>query len=439
MRKTISLTVVKFLLIIILIFIVNISIFSPKSFIRSKSVNDDTLIINALSETVRNWYYQQRSNSFKNVVVNVSLISELPHSVENGKAEAVFHVNAKMIPTVTIEEVEKSPFLRGMQHYIIENKKALSNTTIKMIESNIKEWKDELMEPIGKPTEENVVLKIVCEVTPTGSIKNDTVKIFYDISGQGAPIWEDATDLFPSTALSTEEEERMGYEEIKNLIEKLYPAGSSSIGVSPTAFYEDWYVRNNAKIYADGHTSEHPNNFIYCWVWDNTQQKWVIGSAHAKPYKDDGTNLWNNSQYRLPKVTKNGEEHYVQLVCYNCADFVSQAMYYGGMWANDYWNPSYRETGAPDGRWYWTYVPHLLDYMKNTRGDWAYSNYNNTQNGDVIVWSDNIHIAMIDYNLYQNGAYTKKYAAHTTDSRQHYYSPAADYGHYKVSCWRWAP
>jgi len=207
MRKTISLTVVKFLLIIILIFIVNISIFSPKSFIRSKSVNDDTLIINALSETVRNWYYQQRSNSFKNVVVNVSLISELPHSVENGKAEAVFHVNAKMIPTVTIEEVEKSPFLRGMQHYIIENKKALSNTTIKMIESNIKEWKDELMEPIGKPTEENVVLKIVCEVTPTGSIKNDTVKIFYDISGQGAPIWEDATDLFPSTALSTEEKE----------------------------------------------------------------------------------------------------------------------------------------------------------------------------------------------------------------------------------------
>lgn len=242
MGKTISSTVVKFLIVIILIFIMSISIFPSKSFLRGKSVNDDTLIINALSETVRNWYYKQRSNSFKNIVVNVSLISELPHSVENGKAEAVFHVNAKMIPAVTVEEVENSPFLRGMQRYVIENRKALSNTTIKMVESYIKEWKDELTEPIGKQTEENVVLKIVCEVSPQGSIKNDTVKIFYDISGQGAPIWKDATDLFPSSSLSKEEEERRGYEEIKNLIGKLYLANGSSIGVSPTAGYTHYKV-----------------------------------------------------------------------------------------------------------------------------------------------------------------------------------------------------
>jgi len=46
MRKTISLTIVKFLLIIILIFIMSISIFPSKSFLRGKSVNEDTLIIN---------------------------------------------------------------------------------------------------------------------------------------------------------------------------------------------------------------------------------------------------------------------------------------------------------------------------------------------------------------------------------------------------------
>ncbi|MGB9794932.1 hypothetical protein [Caldisericum exile] len=444
MRKTIFLTAVKFLLIIILISIMSISIFPSKSFLRGKSVNDDTLIINALSETVRDWYYQQRSKTFKNVVVNVSLMSELPHSVENGKAEAVFAVNAKMIPTVTIEEVEKSPFLGGMRRYLKENKKNLSNAQIKTAELKIKDWHNELTEPIGKPTEENVVLKIVCEVTSTGSIKNDTVKIFYDVSGQGTPIWKDATNLFPSTALSPKEEEGMGYEEVKNLLEKLYPANSSSKEVSPTAYYENWYVRNNAKIYADGHTSEYPtdpnvtNWTIKCWRYDSQTGQWAREVSNGAMKDRNGYSIWNMSQYSLSPVTIQGETRYETLACNNCADFVSQAMYHGGMLADGKWSPLYRKT-AVGGKWYWTYVPHLLDYMRNTRGDWVDSNYNSTQNGDVIVWTDQSHIAMIDYNLYQNGTYTKKYAAHTTDSKQHYYSPAAGYWHYKVSCWRWTP
>ncbi len=438
MRKTISLTAVKFLSIIILIFIMSISIFPSRSFLSGKSANNDTLIINTLSETVRDWYYQQRSNSFKNVVVNVSLISELPHSVDNGKAEAVFHINAKMIPTVTTEEVEKSPFLRGMQYYIIENKKALSNTTIKMIESKIRERKKELMEPIGEPTEENIVLKIVCEVTPTGSIKKNTVNIFYNVSGEGTPIWKDATDLFPSSALSPKEEERMGYEEIKNLLGKLYPANGSSKEVSPTAYYENWYVRNNAKIYADAHTSNY-NPAIKCWRYDYQTGQWVREVSYGAINDGNGNDIWNMSQYPLSPVTIQGETRYETLACHNCADFVSQAMYAGGMLADGKWGPLYRKTGAPDGNWYWTYVPDLLPYMRDTRGDWVYSDYNNTQNGDAIVWPGQSHTAMIDYNLYQNGTYTKKYAAHTTDSKQYYYSPAAGYWHYKVSCWRWTP
>jgi len=434
----------KFSLIVALILFM--SIFPSKSFIRSKSAIDDTPIINALAETVKNWYYKQRSKDFKNVVVNVVLVNDLPHFVENGRAEAVFSINAKMMPTATIEEIEKSPFLLGMQNYMIKNKVALSDSIVRLIEQHIEEWKNELIEAIGKPTEENVVLKIVCEVTPEGNIKSETAKIFYDISGHGSPYFQNANDLFVSTQLSREEEERMGYEEIKNLVEKINQDSNPSKGVSPTAYY-DWYNRDNAKNYADNHTSNYPSDpqrdiinwTIKCWVWDETRKKYVSDDANGAMKDRTGHNIWNMSQYDIPIVTANGETRYSGLGCNNCCDFVSQAMYAGGMWADNYWNPSYRLTGAPNGKWYWTCVPHLVEYMTKTRHDWTKSDYNHTQNGDVVVWPDESHITMIDYNLYQNGSYTKKYAAHTTDARQHYYSSATGYTHYKVSCIRITP
>jgi len=410
-------------------------------FLEGESVNKEELIINTLSETVKNWYYQQRSNNFKDIVINVSLRDSFSHFVNNSRAEVVFFVHSTMIPKVTKEEVENAPFLRGMQQYITENKKTLSDDMIKIIESKIREWKNELMQPIGKQTEENIDLKIVCELTAAGNIKKDTVQIFYDISGHGEPIWKDANNLFPSIPLTYEDELRDGYEEAKNLIEKFYKTYSESKEISPTAYYEDWYNRDNAKIYADVHTSNYSNT-IKCWTKDQ-YGNWIRETSNGT-MKDPntGVDIWNMSEYPISTVTREGETRWEQLGCNNCADFVSQSMYYGGMFpdpsTDPYWRPSTRKTGYK-GKWCWTYVPHLLDHMKNDRGDWEYSDYNNTQIGDVIIWPNETHIAMIDYNLYQNGTYTKKFAAHTNDRKQCLYSASNEYAHYKVSCWRWTP
>ena len=75
----------------------------------------------------------------------------------------------------------------------------------------------------------------------------------------------------------------------------------------------------------------------------------------------------------------------------------------------------------------------------NKREEFEMSKYSHKQIGDVIIWPNESHIAMIDYNLYQNGTYTKKFAAHTTDRKQYLYSASNGYAHYKVSCWRWTP
>lgn len=104
----------RFLLIILFIFALNLSSLPLNDFLEGESVNKEELIINTLSETLKNWYYQQRSNNFKDIVINVSLRDSFSHFVNNSRAEVVFFVHSTMIPKVTKEEVENAPFLRGM-------------------------------------------------------------------------------------------------------------------------------------------------------------------------------------------------------------------------------------------------------------------------------------------------------------------------------------
>lgn len=393
----------------------------------SKFVYSSNIIVSKLSEILKDWLYEKHSKAFDNITINIYLAEDIESpKIRNGLVEAVFYVNAKMRPKLTLEGISKYPFLIGIQRYIEENKNTLTDIQIKALETLFKERYDALKDSIEKLYEENGIFKIICKISTSGEINKDNIKIFYDSSVKDEEKWEDANDLFTANNLSYDEEENLGYEEAKKLIERLNKIYPNEI--TPKGFFRNFYNRNNARYYIDQYTSEaNYNNHIVC-KWFNEGQ-WVIETSHYT-YID----IWNNKEYPL---TIYSDGKYERLACYNCADYVSQAMYYGGMQTDNYWNPSNRKTGAPDGKWYWTYVPHLLDYMKNIRNDWSDSTYRNSYIGDIIVWSDLSHVAMID-DHYIYGNYTwNNFAAHTNDRRQHYYSESLNIYHYNVSCWRW--
>jgi len=275
---------------------------------------------------------------------------------------------------------------------------------------------------MNKLNEENGFYKIVGAMESSGKINKNNIKIYYDISGKVNHGWKSAENLSPSCK-SYDKLEKEGYKKIENLISRLFPENDPENKVSPKEHYNNYYNRYWAVSYVDYYTTEATwNQYIYCRRGD--------GTIEISRYTN--INKWNNSQFPLPKWS---DGIYRELACYNCADYVSQSMYNGGMWTDDYWNPSTRLTGAPDGKWYWTYVPHLKWWFWAVRGDWYGATYDNTQWGDVIIWPNDAHIAMIDYSSNS----IKKFAAHTNDRKQHPYYSSDPCLHFIVSCWRWGP
>lgn len=422
MSRKFSMFLVIFIALVSISFILNIG----KMTGQGKMEKD--LVIAELSNILKEWYYKVRSPAFKNISINTSLAEDIqPVKIIDGKVEAVFHVKATMIQKETLEEVSSSPFLKGMRRYLNENRKKLTPTQIKTAEEAIKERYDAFKYLVGKLHEENGTFKVVCNLAPEGMVDKNSVKIFYDVSVKGGPVWEDVNKSFvPSTFPFYKEEEERGYNEIKDLIERLYSLNSSKNKVSPNSFYLNYYNGYRASDYADQYTSEAPyNKKITCWI-DN------------KPVDSYSTDVsyWNNSQYPLTKYS-NG--YYEQLACNNCADFVSQAMYYGGMIPDTKWNPQNRKRSV-DGKWYWVNVGDLTDLMKN-RGDFTPVSYNNLTFGDVAVFyyinkygkMVRFHIAMVDYPLGYYGV--NGFAGHTNDVEGHYYDSSSKL-FYRVSCWR---
>ncbi|MBC7194656.1 MAG: hypothetical protein H5U37_03275, partial [Caldisericia bacterium] len=200
----------------------------------SKVIYSSDILTDKLADLLKDWYYKQHSTAFNNIIINVTLAKDIQNiKIENGLIEAVFYVKATMMPKLTFKDISKSPFLKGIQRYLEENKNILIDSQIKTLEILFKEKYEALKESIGKLHEENGIFKIICEISTSGDINESSKRIFYDVSVKGEPLWEEATNLYFITPLSYEEEENMGYEEAKNLIERLYKTIISSNEISP--------------------------------------------------------------------------------------------------------------------------------------------------------------------------------------------------------------
>ncbi len=420
----------KVLLIAVIIVTITVG-FSVRNFANANIPYDTKALSQELSNALKEWYSSIRATDYKNITVKTLLADDIqPVKIGDGKAEAVFCIKTTMIPKATLEEASQFPFLKGMQRYLNENRKKLTPAQIKTVELAIKARSDSFKDIVGKLHEENGIFKVVCNLASDGTIDKNSIKIFYDVSVTGRPTWENANNLFTSTITNSNEEEERGYKEVKDLIERLYSQNTFANQISPDSLYQNLYHGLNAAYYADDYTSEAPQSkTITCWIDNNP----VVSN-----YTDTG--YWNNAQYHLTQYS-NG--YYEQLACNNCADFVSQAMYYGGMQTDSYWNPQNRKTSV-GGKWYWVNVGDLTYYMWKERGDWNDSSYSSLAFGDVAVhwgydWYGNIvrdHIVIVDYPNYY-GYYL--FAGHTKDVELHYYPQTSQWFYYNVSCWRFGP
>lgn len=190
---------------------------------------------------------------------------------------------------------------------------------------------------------------------------------------------------------------------------KMYQEGGKSVN-SIIAEYQD--TGNTASLM--GYSSYNrvaARDYALAWTGSN------VTSCY-----DDGTScgilqnrsLWNNSVYPYVSNLKHND----------CADFVSQCMAAGGIPVEaNKWD---RFNDGGNG-WSWTYVPGLKSYMTGKKY-WDASTFAAANAGNILIWSDESHIALITLN----DTVTHRFTAHTNDRYNYQFYNSSAYNYYTI-------
>lgn len=259
---------------------------------------------------------------------------------------------------------QELPAIKGMMKFVSLNSKRLSQNKVVAVNKEINNWIEEVKGYIGKTETITADFKVVANISGNGDVSKDTVKFFVATS-QG--------DFYEVDKLveSASEMEEGWFNHAKEVADK---AGDITINGS----YQDIYQRTTAASYADKYALNH------------------------------------NSAY---------------YTCLNdCANFVSQALYAGGIPMDSYHDVSHwwcEPPKPPKDYSPWCYVgadiknnyTGLRRYMINRRYFYT-SDYYWANAGSVIVWKDDSHVAMV----VQNDTITRALSQHDPDKRHYYYS-----------------
>jgi len=206
----------------------------------------------------------------------------------------------------------------------------------------------------------------------------------------------DADILQPGTP---EELEKYGFKRMEKIIGE-----SEQNSLLAIYSFHDAYDRIAAGDYADRYTSNPPDgegedqseyvgNGHYCW-WDTTHR--------------------NNAEFQLSIYFAS-----------DCADYVSQALYVGGIPMDSihdtshWWYDNSERVSSYD---YcpWVYIPAFKSYMLN-HGYFYESTFENANKGCVAITkptAGHSHVFMIT----QNDTINRALSAHTTDKKHYWYS-----------------
>ena len=375
--------------------------FSVRNFANAKTYNTK-ILSSELSDALQNWIISTYSQYYKNI--GVSMVPEGKVTIKNGIASEVF--DAKIDLTLNANKVEDLPFIKGMLDYFNSKKAIATKAQIEAANKLINDWNSELKGYIGKPEPTaNATFKITALVGEDGNIKKDSVKLYIEEPSESGP-----GDAFypvpPSIFASPAKEEKLGEEAVKD---EMNIAVKHNLSLKNDTDSSYPYNRIAARDYANRYTSECQSG-------------------------DKNTNYWNTYEY--PFSTN---------LYSDCADYVSQALYAGGIPMDSihnvthWWCNSYSSVPPDDySPWIWISAVSqnsytgLKNYMINN-GYWYersadnYENYYWTNAGNVIV-IPNWHTMVIVLN----DTHTRRFSAHTTDRKEHPYYYNSDWEYYTV-------
>lgn len=258
----------------------------------------------------------------------------------------------------------------------------------------VAQWRSDLQSYITTPMASSEILKATATLGPDGAVVPGSTQVFGLADENGDWV---SSQSFLSSIPSPSTEQANGRDAVLKFAETApeVPTATSSFtntsvkGVSPDGSVPyDAYSGSEAVWYAEQYTSN--NDSGAC-------------SAPTTEY----TPAWNLGQY--PSYAP----------CNDCADFVSQAMHYGGIPETSSWQPIISPvTSDPTGDWY--YVPSLQAYFTNSSnpdGYWSSTTEWGVVAGDVVEESNQGHVELVDANT-GSALY---FDSHTSDRKQFEY------------------
>jgi len=152
-------------------------------------------------------------------------------------------------------------------------------------------------------------------------------------------------------------------------------------------------------------------DYAFAWVGSNVTSCYDDGSSCT--VRQDRT-LWNNTTYPYISSLKHND----------CADFVSQSIKAGGIPVE---STKWDRFNDGNNGWSWTYVPGLKSYMTG-KGYWDTSTFAAANAGNILIWSDESHVALITLN----DTVTHRFTAHTSDRYNYQFTNSSSYNYYTI-------
>lgn len=316
--------------------------------------------------------YVDKDASLRNWKVLDQKITQFASAQSGQDVSITFNIEQKHL--LNFAKAEDSPALKGRLKHLQRNGKQLSANALAKANKEIEMWKRDINEYITTPQHSSDRIKVTATLDTSGIVKPDTVKFYA----------EDPVGNFSLISLqdipSNESVEQDAFNTIKE------NATETQEGVvEPLAIVD--YDRIAARDY------------VRTWV-ENT-------STYCSSTTTQDKSNYNPS--------------YTAYTCADCANYVSQGLYAGGIPTDSTWSP---DTSA------WIYVPSQVSYMVNQMYWIATTDLNECVAGFPFRMKTYDHVMMMSYNDGQ----TRLYCGHSSDRYDaKWYGGTADAYYYRVN------
>jgi hypothetical protein len=268
------------------------------------------------------------------------------------------------------------PAVRGRLKFLSDRGAELTQGQRALLQRELDLWVTEITEYITKPQECYDLLKLVVLKEATPVIAPSAVRVFGEgPDGRFIPV---SHDQIPSVL----EAEGVAYSSMGRLIQS---PGTASGETTILSLYDRFAATNYAVIYSS------------------------TATIHHCALQEDDTRTYQDTDYYSP---------YFDYYCdTDCANFVSQALNYGGIPADDTWIP-YEDA--------WVNVTYLLNYM--IENDYCEVATLGTCVAGYPIKIGSGHVVLMTYN----DGVTEKYTGHTNDRKNAAWYHPSDAVYYRV-------